>query len=422
MSTKFAALLSLIFIYSLTASSQKNMKPARVVMSNSDTIAGLIDYGEWLNNPSSVLFTTDKNKPASRYGVNELSYFEVTGLEQFKRYTVRISLDNDAITTVAEKDTSSATRTVFLKILQTGKNLSLFSYRDELKRRLYLLDSKDSTPQELLNSVYMVNNQVNEEKQYRHNLLNAAARYLPGDGVIILQINNAGYYHDVIGEICSKINGIEPSAVSATVNPRSHPGWRFFIGAGINNGSLVMFGANLFTGQTTQPFYYPVGSLGADLVLNPASGKLIIRGQLQVTGYKTDAYHFVDYTQYTEQYVFKFRQVNIAFEPQLLYNLYNQKNLKWYVSAGIGFNFSKYPENSMNFTRTGAADTSKVANDSYVQNLRSVWLNGFFTTGVDLRRLELSFHYFTKADVTQTPAYGLSNQSIQLRVSFYLKK
>ena len=421
MPLKFPCLILLFYFSSLTCFAQKNLKEAIIVFNNSDTSKGYIDYKEWFSTPSSISFTTDRNKPVTRFGVNELSYFEVEGVEQYKRYTVRISLDNEAMSSIGNKDTSSEIRVVFLKILQKGKNVSLFSYRDGLKKRLYLLHNNDATPVELQNSVYMLNDQVKEERQYRSMLLGAASKYLPGDARIMTQISNAGYYDDAIGNICLKLNGMDKAPVKTQAKMYNQSKWRFFVGAGISRYTLKMSGSNIYSGKTTYPFYAPVGAVGADLVINPAVGKLILRGQLHVNSYKTNAYVFKDFDQYTEQYFFKFRQVNIAFEPQLLYNLYNQKELKWFVSAGVGLNFSSYPLNEEKFIRTSSTN-AEAFDDNYLKSLKKFGMNGCFSTGIDFSRLELAFLYYPASAVTRTAAYGLDNSSMQLRVNFYIKK
>ena len=421
MAGKFSLLSALFYFSSLSSFAQKNLKEAVVIFNNADTTKGFVDYGEWLSNPSSVLFTPDRSTASKRFGVNELSYFEVMGLGQYKRYTVRVSLDDEVVSSFSNKDTSSATRTVFLKIIQKGKNITLFSYRDDLKRRLYILTDGETVPMELLNSVYMMDGQVKEEKQYRSRLLGAASKYLPGNGDIISRINNAGYYVDAIEDICLTLNGIDKITVAARSKTYSRPGWRLFAGGGINRGALKMSGSNMFTGKNSYPFYTPVADIGADLVINPAAGKLVFRGQLQITSYKTDGYNFVDYTQYTDQYTFTFRQVNIAFEPQLLYNIYNKKNLKWFLSAGVGFNFSRYPVNDLKFLRTSSTN-SDAENNNYLPFTRGFWMNACFTTGIDISRMELSFLFYPSTSVTQTQAYGLSNTSLQLRLNYYIKK
>ena len=421
MTSRLCLLTLAFFCFFFTGYAQKNLKEAIIVSNQSDTIKGFIDYKERYKNPTAISFTTDKNAAPTRYTLNDLNYFYVSGLEEYKRYMVDVSLDKEALSTISEKDTSHESRIVFLKILHSGRNVVLFSYRDDLKRRLYILESGDSIPAELRNSIYMVNGQVKEEKQYRYMLTGIASKYLPGDVNIISQINNAGYNVSDIEDICLKLNGVTKKETVKPAREVTQSAVRFFIGGGVNKGSLEMNGTNMYSGINSHPFYYPVGFAGADYAFNPATGKLILRGQIHVTGYKTDAYVFKDFDQYTEEYFFKLEQVNIAFEPQLLYNIYNQKNLKWFVSAGVGLNFSSYPLNEQKAYRKSSTNT-EVIDENYLKTLKGFWMNGCLSSGVDFKRTELSLVYFPKASITSTAGWGIDNSSLQLRLSIYLKK
>jgi len=114
MAEKLSRFIFLCCFLPLNSLAQKNLKEAVAVFNNADTTRGFIDYGEWLTNPSSILFTPDRNAAVKRFGVNDLSYFEVIGVGRYQRYTVSVSLDDETVSTFSIKDTSSATRVVFL--------------------------------------------------------------------------------------------------------------------------------------------------------------------------------------------------------------------------------------------------------------------------------------------------------------------
>ena len=126
MTGKFSCLVLLFCFLSLCSSAQKNLKEAIVVFNNVDTTRGFIDYKEWFTNPVSVLFTTDKNIAVARYTVAELNYFEITGVASYQRHTVKVGLSDDALSNAGEEDTSSETRTVFLKLWRKAIRLPYF--------------------------------------------------------------------------------------------------------------------------------------------------------------------------------------------------------------------------------------------------------------------------------------------------------
>lgn len=158
------ALGSLLYVASYA---QKNLKEGYIVLNNKDTLTGFIDYREWYRNPDNVLFSSSKEAGRQRYKVNDISAFAASGLEMYRRYTVRISMDRQLVGNIGEKDTSGRIDTVFLKVLQTGKNVTLFSYSDDVKKRWYILPANESTPMELQNSEYLHNGEVVNEKEYR---------------------------------------------------------------------------------------------------------------------------------------------------------------------------------------------------------------------------------------------------------------
>jgi len=430
MFVKLASFICALSILSVSAYAQKNLKEAVVVFNGADTIKGFIDYKEWSSNPTFILFTAGTDKPTKRYEINDVSYFNVIGLEQYKRYTVKVSLDEATLSALGEKDTSSEIRTVFLKALVKGNNVSLFSYKDKVKGRFYLQEAGETTPVELLNTMYLLNQAVREEKQYRNTLRDLAIKYLPGNDNIVQQINDAGYYANEIESICIKLNGTADSNLTTTTflpgafrDPVAHPkqqAFRVFVGAGINDGALKFDGITNYN-SNSYPFYTPVIDAGFDVIIKPEVGRIVLRGQLHYTNYKTDASTFYNFNQYTETFTFKLKQTNIQFAPQLLYNLYNQKQLKWFVGAGAGFNFSSYPLNQQTYVRASSTNTEDV-NNNYLSSAKPFWINGCFSTGVDFNRLEVSAVYYPKASITKLVGNGVDNTSLQLRLNFFLLK
>jgi len=420
MRINLASLFLTMYLFTTTTYAQKNLREAIIVSNNGDTTNGFIDIKEWVANPEFFSFATAKGAPLSRFSIGDIQYFNIKGVDEYIRYKVNVSMDEESLSSIGEKDTSFEVRTVFLKTLVKGKNVSLFSYTDHLKRRFYLLEKNDATPTELLNSVYILNGQLKEDRQYRSMLTSAAIKYITSEDNLLFQIDHAGFNAADIISICSRLNGKVESENTTKFDGKKSVAWRILAGVGINDGSLTMSGDNIFSGINSKPFYFPLALTAADLMITPEVGKIVLRSQLHITNYKTDGYVFKDFAQYTEEYFFKFKQLNIAFTPQLLYNLYNQKNLKWFLGAGAGFNFSSYPTNELKFVRKSSTNSGGFI-DNYLQ-LKKFWMNLCFSTGVDINRMELAFVFLPKTSITRTLAYGLDNSSLQLHAAFYLKK
>jgi len=106
MTSRLCLLTLAFFCVLFTGYAQKNLKEAIIVSNQSDTIKGFIDYKERYKNPTAISFTTDKNAAPTRYTLNDLNYFYVSGLEEYKRYMVDVRQDKEALSTISEKDTS----------------------------------------------------------------------------------------------------------------------------------------------------------------------------------------------------------------------------------------------------------------------------------------------------------------------------
>ena len=408
--------LALCCLFFISSFAQKNIKEGFVILNNNDTLRGVIDYREWYQNPGSILFSTSREKNMQRFSVKDISYFTIGGTEIYQRYKIKISMDMQSMDNSREKDTSSRTDSVFLKVLQAGKNVTLFSYADDLKERLYILPRGETIPVELQNSEYMLNGQLVSENQYRLILLNISRRYNIEEKDIQTLLYTQNYSRKNINDICYRINEIDKTVIKQQEKTRPSR-FRFFAGIGVNRGQLIFNGDNHYAGKTNSASYELVAGVGADIFLNPSVGKLFLRSRLSASGYKAEAYAFTNYNTAKQNYYLRFKQTNIALEELLNYNLYNGKNFKWSVGAGAGFNFSFYPLNQERFVNEALTDTSTSINNSYAQ-VEDFWLNASFRTGFSIRNLEITLAYYPKSSISQSTRYGIDNSSLQLQVNY----
>ena len=216
--------LALFFLAFITVSScfgQRNLQAAYIVNNSNDTIQGFIDYREWIRNPSSISFTGSTEEFLQKLTVADVKRFCIIGKEQYRSLVVTISMNNEVIYEMTQKDTTSITTKVFLKILNEGRYISLFSYKDELKSRLYILSNNDQAPIELKNTEYMLNGQIASDEEYRMVLLSLAKKYAAANTILPDKIVSAGYYKDEIENIINLINA--SSSVSSIVAPLRRP-------------------------------------------------------------------------------------------------------------------------------------------------------------------------------------------------------
>jgi hypothetical protein len=334
-----------LFLFPLSAIAQSNYKPGYVVSLKGDTLQGYIDYKEWERNPESIDFkSTLSGAPAESFTAKNARGFAVNGLEYFKRFVVRISRDQVELSNVKQgADTSSITDAVFLRVLTLGKNISLFSYTDKIKTRYYILDGTAGQPQELVYRIYYSaenSTLLQTENRFRIQLEYLAQKYHINNSGLETQISSSAYLEGDILKIAQGING----ETAKQFTPKSRLGTRWYGGIGITNNNLSFIGVIQYANNSST---FPKIAAGFDLFLNKNTQKLFFRAELSLSGNAHSFSFGPDATGYSSS-LSKVVQHNVTISPQVVYNLYNSDQFKFFFGAGISFNLSFY--NKYHFT------------------------------------------------------------------------
>ena len=355
------ALPFILFPFCLFA--QSNYKPSYVVTLKGDTIKGFIDYREWDRTPDTIHFKKMSEDGAiAEYGPKDIAFFNVDGLESFQRYEGPISMDPTAPDEVGiDRDTSFTTVIAFFKVLEKGRNLALYSYKDKLKERFFMGQSPDYFPKELTFRLTRSNTEFTFRRQ-----ISATARKI-GEWSEDLEtlISKSDYIETDILDLLNRINHITKAEYN-----KSHPGavgYQLFAGLGLDITSKLPDGQYQYTAAGRHTSVLPVISGGIDLFANPNTRRLLFRFELMVaTGsYNTYYYHVEEES---------FNIVTLSVMPQVIYNVYNGNNFKLFGGIGLGINDYIYAKGAYN---PQSFDTS-----------------GMLQAGVCLHnRLELFVHY-----------------------------
>ena len=109
-----------IFCIHITASSQTNFQPGKVVLNNGDTLTGEINNRQWPVNPQKISFQSGNIQ--KELTIEECKYFEITGISKYERFTVTADMRQIEASKVQEDiQDSIVTVTVFLKQLVKGE-------------------------------------------------------------------------------------------------------------------------------------------------------------------------------------------------------------------------------------------------------------------------------------------------------------
>ena len=138
----------------------------------------------------------------------------------------------------------------FLKLLSSGKYITLYSYNDVIKNRYYT-DENTGNPTELLLHAYVTpDNKVETQfiESYKRQLSNFAVKYRPQDSALLGSIQTVGYNEDAIKKIVFAINGSDK--VSEYISPEKYR-FRLIAGIGISKMNVSNFS------PIDIPFYTP---------------------------------------------------------------------------------------------------------------------------------------------------------------------
>jgi len=328
--------LSLIFLLPFFASAQSNYKPGYIVNLKGDTSKGFIDYKEWDKNPVKINFKSNlQATEVQKLSVDDINAFAVNSLEYYEKYKVSVSQDQVDVEKLSTGvDTSNSTANIFLRVLEKGKYITLYDYKDDIKNRFFVKDNALAKPEELIYRTYLNPNEVTQivtQPRYQNQLNTLAIKYGQSTGKLTAAIEKTGYNGNDLTIIVNTINQSGPTGSSRN---KLRP-VRFFAGAGIIAESLKYSGAEFLAWDpTSKPSFGPRFDIGIDAFLNPEVGRLVLRVELSVTAIKLQTSSNV--APFASQ---SFNLLTTGITPQLTYSIYNTDAVKVYVGAGAAINW-----------------------------------------------------------------------------------
>jgi len=333
----------LLFLLPVISAAQSNYKAGYVVTLNGDTVKGFIDYQAWDSNPTDIYFKTSiADHDRKTYGMSTISFFSIDRVAAYKKYTVNISTDITNPAQVGEgRDTSSRTSEVFLKVLQVGKNLTLYSYADNIKRRFYVGEAPDYTPTELVYRLYYDNSRTVNENTYQKQLFALANKYNAVDDKLNRAFQDANYNDvDLLG-IVSRINNVSKAEVAKNYSAHGKISW--YVSAALNAGNTTSDATSSYTAAGGIPYtsYLPGAAFGLDFVPDPNGGKAEFRIGISINPIRFNALYQLKVSPNIGAQA-SYNQLDIALTPTVIYNLYNAENFKFYLGIGIALNDFTY--------------------------------------------------------------------------------
>ncbi|PTT03746.1 hypothetical protein DBR11_01360 [Pedobacter sp. HMWF019] len=410
-------LIGLLMAIPVLSFAQSNFQKGYIVINNQDTIKGFIDYKERSANPSSFNFKTNLNGKTKVYSLKECSAYGIDGMESSERYLVKISQSKVNFSDLSNGlDTSSKTETVFLKVLQSGKNITLFSYEDKIKKRFFIKESAAPVPYELIQNLFLVPNQESvfvTDNKYARQLREVTEKFKVD--ISEDKLKSLRYSGPELVKLSFRING-------ETEVKNKYKLVRLYAGAGLSVSKVSFQGEHPLALKTAigKSSVMPAFQAGIDMFLNPAIGKFIFRTDLSFFSSKNKVSVHEPVTEYISDQSQAFDQLSFTLTPQFIYNFYNASALKIFLGGGLGCNFSKY-SNVITSRYNSFRKEQEIQEDTF----KPEKFNFSFpvSTGIVLnKKIELSVMYSLPTSITTYTMFSASMQRWKFGVNYLFGK
>jgi hypothetical protein len=401
----FTALPSIVF-------AQSNYHEGYVLKNNGDTLKGFINYREWERSPKKIDFKlTISSGKATAYDATAIKGFGIYGTERYISFIGTVTMaPNDFPNLSTGLDTTKQVDTLFLRQVTTGKYLTLYANKDDVKSRFFVVGPGGAPVELIYYTYYNEDNKIASTAQFKGQLFIYVNKTQPGNRRLFNEINTLSYNYADMEKVVDDINGI---SYSNGLNSR------FFLGIALNmtNAEENLANYDNYIPKKSKTLA-PKISWGMDFFNNPQVQHLIFRVEVSAS-YANPRY---SYTSPSYNLLYEYNQYTASVTPQILLNLYNKDNFKIYIDGGWAFNFSTY-SNNKSFGRYDdpTLGTTTPVNDPY--KLEAFWSNFPVQAGVVLnKRWEVFATYIHGAAYTKYTELYASNQSINLGVKWLMGK
>ncbi|MNK15026.1 hypothetical protein D3C87_331590 [compost metagenome] len=410
-------LFSFLLAAPVLSFAQSNFQKGYVVANSKDTLKGYINFKERRRSPVTVDFRTSLDGSSQVFTLANCAAYGIDGVEHYRRFAVDVSMSKIDVSSLSiGLDQSFKRDTVFLNILQVGKNLTLFSYTDELKERFYIMDVDSKEPVELIRDLYLKEgsgNLIVADDKYIRQLLFQIKKNYPENPALERKILALRYGKTSLLKTVSLINDQQlPQSKYRNV--------RFFAGAGLIASKASYSGTHALSVESakSKTSYSPMLTTGMDLFVKPEIGRLIIRTELSLLMSKNEISLFSEADDAVVRR-HSFDQTTIALTPGIIYNVYNTGKLKCFIGGGFGLNFSATSNNESTYLNTISMKTSTL---DEVQ-LEKFYFSFLFTAGVVLnKRIEISVGYSPDVAISNYSYYNVVMKRFRFGVNYLFGK
>lgn len=390
--------------------SQNDFFKGYVVTLKGDTLIGYVGGKESGTTLKQVQFRSNTTDAIQKFSAADCIAFGLYDRDDYERYTINISMGKVDLGELSTGiDTVSKRETVFLQVLQKGKNVVLYSYTDEIKTRFYVRKKDDKEPMELLfYSFYNPNgtSQIIYNSKYQRQLLILFREY--GVEIEDFILERSLYDEDDIVKLVSLINDYKKEKSKY----KTHV---WYAGAGLVRLATKYFGEHNLVGNdvTSKTSIVPYISAGIDVYVNPAYARTFFRIEVSLLKSKHDIEKAeTDFASFASRHQFK--QFTGTFSASLLRNLYNSEKYKAYFGAGIAIRYASTSDNITTYKYTS------IIGEISGPDLKKIRLQLPISAGLILsNKVDVSISYTLPTNIAENYVmYGIRSNSFKLGANY----
>ncbi|NII24835.1 PorT family protein [Pseudoflavitalea sp. X16] len=339
MKTGCLFLIAFLLISLSTVQGQTNYQPGSLVLKTGEQVSGLIDYREWRQNPRKINFRKTPQDQIAQYSVEDLQAFKIDGKDSFERAIVTKDMRPVEVSEVIEhmEDDHKQIDTVFLRVLVKGTKLNLYELVDAKSH--YYINADNGDFQELQYQVHF--DHTASSLQHKYIFRNQLRPYTLGhiqENKLLRNLERIKYQENDLVKIVYDINGTQ-------LAKKKKSAAQFFVAAGLAYSNIKLGGnSELNNLQYSGNIGYSAG-VGMDIFSSRNLQDFILRMELFYSSLKYEGKGVLNNGSGPFNARYTIRQTNITPSIALLYNFLRKTSYKVYLSGGVQYNFSTYPEN-----------------------------------------------------------------------------
>ena len=412
---KFGILLIGILNFQL-AVSQENYIPGYVIKNNVDTLVGLVDYRDWKQNPSKVIFKTKiENKPTI-FTPTDITEFKVDG-NIYVSGIIYTEVSPTQINKLVENpQVNLVVDTTFLQTLFRGKKSLYYFKNSDGKENFYIKQNTDFNLLVYKRYLKWKNGKriIAENKKY----LGQLAFYLNDCETINSELENTSYNQNSLVELFQNYYKCSSSNISfEQKEEKIHMEIGIVAGASMTSLKFHSDDFSYLVNTNHNSSTNPAGGLFLDLILPRNQNKWSIYNEFLFSTYQVIGSH----EEYENENNYSVSTTEIGYSYIKIYNLvrfkYPINNLYLFLNGGISNGFS-VSETNYRKEESKFYTTDRVVEELALSETRKYEQGFVFGTGIKYNRFSLELRYERGNGMSKYSALNSSTKRYYLLLGY----